>query len=197
MVKLLELAGDRSGLEALYRDPDAPVQPQQQRWEFERVLKLYEELNPINVLEIGTAQGGTLFQFMKLAYPGSRFVSVDNVPCANPWYEWAKRFQHRLSIVVGDSTASETVAEVKSIMPSVDFLFIDGGHDYETVRQDFFNYGSLVTSGGLIVLHDIVHKEYGVHKFWAELCREGYITQELLGCPDEDEYGTGIVYDFN
>ncbi len=195
VLKLLELAGDRGGLGALYRDPGAPVQPQQQKWEFEKVLKLYKRLNPRTVLEIGTAEGGSLYQFMKHSLPGGLFVSVDNNFCINQWQEWTERFNHRFCFVRGDSTAPDTIDRVKSIIPGVDFLFIDGHHSYESVKPDFWNYGPLVRSGGLIVLHDIVHKEYGVHKFWAELCQEGYITQELLGCQDENEYGTGVVYD--
>ncbi len=186
---------DRGGLK-LYCDSEAPVQPQQQRWEFERVLKIYEKLNPRTVLEIGSDEGGSLYQFMKYSLPGCIFISVDKAPRGNQWYQWAEKFQHQLYVVIGDSTLSVTIDSVESIVAEIDFLFIDGHHGYKSVKQDFFNYGPLVRSDGIIILHDIIHKEYGVHKFWKELCREGYITQELLGCPDENEYGTGIVYDF-
>ncbi len=193
----LAVISARGGLGSLYRDPDAPVQPQQQKWEFERVLKIYKKLNPRIVLEIGTSEGGSLYQFMKYALPGTIFLSIEKEPGGGQWQVWAKKFQQKLYIIVGDSTVSAVIDSIKSITSEIDFLFIDGNHSYEAVKQDFFNYGSLVKSGGLIVLHDIVHKGYGVHKFWKELCREGYITQELLGCPDENEYGTGIVYDLN
>ena len=62
------------------------------------------------------------------------------------------------------------------------------------MKHDFINYGPLVRPGGVIVLHDIVHSLYGVHELWSEICQYGYVTQELLGCPDENEYGTGVVY---
>lgn len=192
---MLELV-DRGGLEALYRDPDAPVQPHQQRWEFEHLLKIYKRLGPKIVLQIGSAEGGSLYQFMKHLPPGGLFVNVDVDWRVEEWQEWAVKFGHTLYGILGDSTAPDTVDKVKSITPKIDFLFIDGSHAYEQVKQDFFNYGALVRSGGLIVLHDIIHHLYGVHKFWSELCRHGYITQELLGCPDEDEYGTGVIYDF-
>lgn len=192
---MLELV-DRGGL-TLYRDSDAPVQPHQQQWEFQKLLDIYEKLGPKVILEIGSAEGGSLYQFMKHSPSGSLFVSVDIDSCTDKWQEWAKGFQHTLGVVKGDSAAPDIIETVKSVVPSVDFLFIDGGHDYEHVKSDFLNYGPLVRSGGLIVLHDIIHSLYGIHKFWSELCRCGFITQELLGCPEADEYGTGVVYDFS
>lgn len=193
---MLELV-DRGGLEALYRDPDAPVQPQQQQWEFQKLLDIYEKLGPRVILEIGSAEGGSLYQFMKHSPPGGLFVSVDSTFCIDQWQVWIEKFNHTFHAIVGDSIAPDIIDKVKFVAPKVDFLFIDGGHDYEHVKSDFLNYGPLVRSGGLIVLHDIIHSSYGVYKLWSEFRRCGFITQELLGCPDEDEYGTGVIYDFS
>jgi predicted O-methyltransferase YrrM len=38
----------------------------------------------------------------------------------------------------------------------LDFLFIDGDHTYEGVKQDFEMYTPLVRKGGLVAMHDIV-----------------------------------------
>jgi hypothetical protein len=40
-------------------------------------LKIYKELNPKVVLEIGSYRGGTLFCFIKLAPNDSIFISID------------------------------------------------------------------------------------------------------------------------
>lgn len=186
----------RGPRETLYRDPDAPAQPEQQRWEFQQLLKIYEQLNPRTVLEIGSMHGGSLYQFMKHSEPGGLFVSVDTVWRADDWPEWATRFGHALHVVVGDSTASDIMSKVKALVPEVDFLMIDGNHDYEHVRRDFLNYGPLVGPGGVIVLHDIVNPLPGceVYKFWAELRQCGYIVQELMASPEQGEFGTGVLY---
>lgn len=183
--------GDR---ETLYRDPNAPVQPQQQRWEFRRLLKFYERLNPKTVLEIGSADGGSLYQFMKHTLPGGLFITVDSSGYTEQWQEWAGRFHHALRAVVGDSIVPSTILKVKSMVSSVDFLMIDAGHNYKHVRRDFLNYGPLVKPGGAIALHDIatISPDYGVRKFWLELCRHGYVVQALIA--EQGEYGTGIVY---
>ena len=53
------------------------VQAIQVRVEFARLLRLYADLRPRRVLEIGTAKGGTLFAFTTLAGPGARVISLD------------------------------------------------------------------------------------------------------------------------
>jgi predicted O-methyltransferase YrrM len=40
-----------------------------------------------------------------------------------------------------------------------DFLFIDGDHTYQGVKQDFQMYSPLVKKGGIVAFHDIV-KQY-------------------------------------
>jgi len=186
----------RGGRTTPYRDAEAPAQPEQQRWEFQQLLKIYERLRPRGVLEIGAMHGGSLYQFMKRTEPGGLFVSVDTVWRADDWQEWATRFGHTLHIVVGDSTAPDTIEAVKSVRSSIDFLMIDGNHDYEHVRRDFLNYGPLVGLGGVIVLHDIVNPLPGceVYKFWPEVRQYGYVVQELMASPEQGEYGTGVLY---
>jgi len=197
-----ELVG-RGVQETLYHDPDAPTQPEQQQWEFQRLLEIYGRLKPRTVLEIGSAKGGVLYQLMKCAEPGGLFVSVDIVSlsvdiasCSGGWQEWAARFGHTLHIVVGDSAAPDIISKVKSLVPKVDFLMIDGDHLYEPVKRDFLNYGPLVRLGGVIILHDIVTAWPGceVSKLWAELRHYGYITQDLVVSPVQGQCGTGVLY---
>jgi predicted O-methyltransferase YrrM len=37
----------------------------------------------------------------------------------------------------------------------IDFLFIDGNHDYEAVKKDYLLWSDLIPSGGMIALHDV------------------------------------------
>ena len=38
--------------------------------------------------------------------------------------------------------------------PAIDFVFIDGDHSYDGLRQDWEAWSGLVAAGGLIALHD-------------------------------------------
>ena len=51
----------------------------------------------------------------------------------------------------------------------IDFLFIDGGHEYEDVINDWKNYRKFWDEDGLAAFHDII--EYPeVYKAWQEIC---------------------------
>jgi hypothetical protein len=56
-------------------------------------------------------------------------------------------------LVRGDSTDSETIAEVRKLGP-YDVVFIDGGHTEQIVRSDLACYGRMVKPGGLLVMDD-------------------------------------------
>jgi cephalosporin hydroxylase len=123
-------------------------------------------LKPKVVLEIGTANGGTLFLFTRVAsqmpiiisidLPGGRFGGGYPKYKTYLYKQFAK--QGRIYLLRRDSHDPKTLEEVKSILDGqkVDFLFIDGDHSYNSVKQDFEMYSPLVKEGGIIAFHDIV-----------------------------------------
>ena len=61
---------------------------------------------------------------------------------------------------VGNSHDESIINKIKEDVESVDILFLDGGHKYDDVLQDFNNYENLVCSGGYIVFDDYNDLEY-------------------------------------
>lgn len=57
-----------------------------------------------------------------------------------------------ISIIEGMSTDPKVI-EVSKFL-SLDILYIDGGHDYKTVKSDIENYLPLIKSGGYLVIDD-------------------------------------------
>lgn len=172
----------------------------QRKTEFLALVEIYRKLKPKRVVEVGSYKGGTLWFWLKYAAPGGQVVSVDrlNVAYLPRWKRWAMRGV-TLQAVEGDSTDRLIVERVESIFPQgIDFVFIDGGHDYETVKADFENYAKMVKPGGIAALHDILvsdeHPDYGVPRFYNELKDEGYRTLELLSKPAQVGMGIGVVY---
>jgi len=175
---LKELFSD-SLLGLLYR-------PMRVREEVESLLKILRELRPKYVLEIGTAHGGTLLLWTKVASEDATIISIDlpGGPFGSgyPWLRslvykaWTKDRQ-KIFLIRGDSHKLETLEKVEEVLKDskLDFLFIDGDHTYEGVRRDFEMYALRVRKGGIIALHDIVPHppETGceVSKFWEEIKR--------------------------
>jgi cephalosporin hydroxylase len=177
--------------------------------EFSGLLRLYQELRPRNVLEIGTAKGGTLFAFATLAGPGARLISLD-LPTRRfggggylldrRWAMYAEFAypSQQLHLIRADSHAPSSLQQVRELLAgdSLDFLFIDGDHRYEGVKADYEMFGPLVRPGGLIAFHDIVgHTPAligGVPRFWAEV-KAGQDASELVRSPTQDGFGIGIL----
>ena len=133
------------------------------------------------ILEIGTAGGGTLFWFTRVAKPDATIISVD-LPGGRfgggyprwkiPLFRSFVRVGQEIHLIRADSHDPKTFETVKEILGDrkVDFLFIDGDHTYEGVKRDFEMYSPLVREGGIIAFHDIVphppQTGYEVSRFW-------------------------------
>ena len=180
-----------------------PVLTYQDDVEFDQLLAMYVARKPKRVLEVGSAYGGTLYHWLTNAQPGTVVVSVDlgDERMVNHalWKSWVPK-DVTLHLVVGNSTAPETIAKAKAISPAYDFIFIDGGHEYDTVKQDWKNYGSLVAKGGLVAFDDIkphpsVPQIVEVNRLWKELEADKKLkTQAIVAHPDVLGNGLGLVY---
>jgi predicted O-methyltransferase YrrM len=183
-----------------------PVEMLQHKEEISWLIDKVKAAKPVRVLEIGSLFGGTLWCWMQACPTASQFLSIDLiVPEADPrhdaqvdghkriWYEWAKQHDHTLDVLESGSTLPDTIAFAKSKMPVVDFLFIDGNHEYEAAKADFIIYSEFVRDGGLIAMHDIGAPDsggFGTQRLWKEL-KAKYKTEELVV---GDDRGLGLIY---
>lgn len=179
----------------------------QVRSELGQLLETVQSERPRGVLEIGTALGGTLFGFAQVAASDARLITIDlpgggfgggYYPARSYLYRKFARGSQTIHPLLGDSHRAETVTRVEKLLGgrSVDFLFIDGDHEYEGVRKDYNLYGRLVRPGGLIAFHDIVPGDEelvgGVPRFWEEL-KQSHETSELVESWNQRAYGIGVV----
>jgi cephalosporin hydroxylase len=179
--------------------------------EFEELLKVYKDLNPSRVIEIGSLTGRALRHFMHYAKEGATVISLD-LPVRDfcgpgdyrvleqehnysvEWPRWAKEKNIKLYLIKGMSQNPGSLVKVKSIMTEVDFLFIDGNHFYEYVKKDLEMYGPLVKKGGIIALHDIGYaEEGGVQKLWEEI-KNNYSSYKEIKHSPSGEKGIGLLY---
>lgn len=172
----------------------------QVRSEIMSLASAVEELKPRTILEIGTAQGGTLFIWANLA--SFRVVSCDleDAGIRRDLYSAFSSSTSDCQVVhlSGDSHEAAFKERVEKELngEQVDFLFIDGDHTEVGVEQDYNDYHHLVRPGGLIAFHDIIEKqaipENQVYYFWKRL-KENADTEEFINDPEQCGYGIGIV----
>jgi predicted O-methyltransferase YrrM len=172
------------------------------------LAKLIEDRRPKTMVEIGTANGGTLFLWCRLAHPQATVVSID-LPGGlhgGGYPQWMSLIYRRfpsatqtLHLLRGDSHKPEMLTRLKSLLPGdgeVDFLFIDGDHTYDGVKADFEMYSGLVRPGGLIAFHDICkHPESAncqVDRFWREVKNERR-AREFVHDPKQGTCGIGLI----
>lgn len=163
------------------------------RANFERGLLLYAlvvKFKPRVILEFGTGRGygalcmaralvehqlpGTIYSIDKRT-PKDRWAwQYDNgsgPKCENlSWEEiWPKYFEaswlKRIECLNGTTADVMATWKVKGL-PKVDFAFIDGGHDFSSVKHDFYSVIEVVSPAFQILFDDYVDKPgFGIRDF--------------------------------
>lgn len=135
--------------------------------EFTGLLGMVRALEPRAVVEIGSAQGGTLYAWCQLADPEALIVSIDlpggdfgggmDKAQAELVRSYAQPGQ-TIWFLPYNSHSPATLADLKKVLAGaeIDLLMIDGDHTYEGVKADYEMYSPLVREGGLVVFHDVL-----------------------------------------
>jgi hypothetical protein len=177
--------------------------------EFKQLLDIFKARQPKYVLEIGSMFGDTLHEWIKYSAPDATIVSIDlRLPPSDGRYEkqghfhnvlsqqWAEEYDKDVYMLVGNSHSSVIFNEVAHVFPDgIDFLFIDGDHSYEGVKNDYMMYSKLVSKdrnpASIIAFHDVVGIE-GCAKLWNEVKHESYVN-DLISA-DTNGWGIGVMY---
>lgn len=194
---------------------------------FDVVATHSKDKKTYNILEIGTKFGGTFYLWNSINRSGLNIsidleagihggVSKEEMDKRDLWFN--ERFDN-CRFIRGNSHEKTTFQQVYSALhenyghglkygdplpdfPTFDFIFIDGDHTYEGVRQDFLDYSHLAKKGSIIVFHDITdskrHRDRNVNvaQFWNEI-KDDYEHYEIIH-PDTDDVdqrwaGIGIL----
>ena len=157
----------------------------QERDEIYALAEFVNKLQPKVVVEIGSKFGGTFMIWNEVTNADT--ISIDLVEGIHGGISreqfdsrnknFKDRYLHRCTFIEGNSHDQSTYDLLIKALNGrqIDFLFIDGDHTYEGVKQDYEMYSKLVNPTGYIAFHDINdtqrHRDLNVYvgKLWSEL----------------------------
>jgi len=145
-------------------------------------LTYYDELFgplrnlPLNMLEIGVQNGGSLETWSSYFEQAQHIIGCDIDPrCGSLHYA-----DSRVSIIVGDANSAATFQSIRAICTDFDIVIDDGSHQSMDVLNSFVNYFPLLKPGGLYVVEDThtlyndafgggILSEFGAYSFFKKL----------------------------
>ena len=167
----------------------------QEREEIIGLAQFVHDLQPLVIVEIGTKFGGTFMIWNEVT--NAKTISIDLVEGIHGGItreatdernkKFKKLYNDRCVFIEGNSHDKLTYDALLTALNGqlIDFLFIDGDHTYEGVKQDYEMYSPLVRTSGYIAFHDINdtqrHRDRDVYvgKLWNEL--DGEKTEFNVG----------------
>lgn len=169
----------------------------QDRTELEYIYNLMKECEPESYLEVGTAEGNSLYVLGSAIKKNGtiRYIDYGEKHTAHPQHRIVTELQNlEINVIgrLGDSTNPNTYFFKNSINHEAymkhDVVMIDGGHDYTTVLSDAIMYAPLAKK--YIFFHDIQLPEVKAAVDW--FVRRGDLGEyhEFI---NSTHYGYGII----
>jgi predicted O-methyltransferase YrrM len=123
-------------------------------------------------LEIGTHWGGSTLSIKRGLERNSTDARVITIDITNESDNFIPRFADKNIIkIVGDANRQEVASEVFSMIPSVDFMYIDAAH---TLLPTLINYAVYVTRlRPKLVVFDDINLNPEMRAFW-EVVQSGF-----------------------
>lgn len=184
---------------------------------YHRLMQLVKETAPRRIMEIGVWNGVHSKQMLQTAYEAHRqpveFFGFDLFEMADEQLiqqEVSKKALSRReiedlltasgeghTIKLFPGNTKQSIAEAIPSLPKMDFVFIDGGHSYETAKSDWENTSKLLHDKSVVVFDDHVNEPaiaqgWGVNQVVDEIDRARY-TVELLSPIDWWEKDWGML----
>lgn len=148
-----------------------------------RILYSYAHRVRGNIVEIGSFKGKStnyLLASGNIVYAVDTFLSTNT----NAYNEGKDTYEQFINNTKDFSNLivikSDSVLAGKEFNKPISLLFVDGGHNYEQVRDDIIAWKDKVVSGGYLIFHDHYpngrYDAYpGVRKAVSEILGEQYI----------------------
>lgn len=150
------------------------------------IYRLFNEMNPQTILELGTSLGITSSYIAK-SCPSSNLITFEG--CGQTAKEAMNHFKKlgidNVDLVLGN--IDTTLAEQLLKIPCVDAAFLDGNHTYEATVAYFKAIEPKLSSKAFVVVDDIYWSK-GMKKAWEQLKTHTKVTTSV------DLFHMGILF---
>lgn len=142
---------------------------------YEKNFLKYKEL-PINILEVGVQNGGSLEIWSKYFKDAKKILGIDiNQECKNIKFD-----DERIKVIIGSAISNTGFSQIISEANSFDIIIDDGSHFANDIISTFYNYFPLLNPGGTYVIEDMhasywenygggLHNQKSAHNFFKNL----------------------------
>jgi predicted O-methyltransferase YrrM len=111
--------------------------------------------------EIGVWEGGTTCRLREVMAPGATLVAIDPYPPGRSGINYQRLIAASEVAAVRNGTVvwlrltgAEAARAPCVLTAPFDFVFVDGDHTYDGLRQDWEGWSPLIEPGGIVALHD-------------------------------------------
>lgn len=124
------------------------------RMTFEEAAYVYRTIRknkPVNLIEIGTWEGGGTILISTAKSKEARFTSIDLNDTCN--LEIKKLLDKNTVLALADSKKFTPLSKI-------DFILIDGDHTFEGIKADFEHFTQYLNQGADVLFHDAAYNKY-------------------------------------
>ena len=167
--------------------------PEELLWIIKELKQKEKKFKIKNYLEFGYANGITNTILNKF-FCFNKIVSVDLLDASAVSKDaFFVNLKFKNFILLCGNSTSKFIHEQIKLNSKYDLIFIDGGHDYEIVKNDFDIALKNVNKNGTIIFHDIAASScHGPKKLWGEI-KKKFDTKEFVSKKYFIKYGFGII----
>jgi predicted O-methyltransferase YrrM len=141
---------------------------------------------PKVLLELGTSLGITT-SYLSRAVPESKVFTLEGSGSVAERAEIIFKEQQLKNITLLKGSFEKTLPDLISALPKIDFVFMDGHHQYEATIRYFEWILPKLQASSIIVLDDI-HWSNGMEKAWDEIRRHPRVSLSI------DLFFIGILF---
>jgi len=167
-------------------------------WYLESIL---ERIGKVKlVCEIGSAYGGNLLLLSRLLEDDGVLIAIEPGDIVPFHYDQVQKLVHPIKLYWFGGLSTMVIGDVRDLLKGIgpiDALFLDAGHTYGEVANDWELYYPSVREGGAVVLHDLNDVLGGPGKLFDELRDNGYEGRKFdtdLFKANPRKYGTGVIF---